>query len=147
RFLRAVLRYAAARGADVTAALATHRLPAALAEVEDASLPVPKMHALLDDLAARTGDPFLGLHVAQSLPRGNYGLVEYICRTAPTLSRALAQLCRLIRLMNPVEQLEVREANGQTRVTHRLVGVPGGAGRHGNEYLLALLVTEARAMA
>ena len=38
-----------------------------------------------------SGDPLLALHLADAMPIGAFGIVEYVCREAPTLREALQQ--------------------------------------------------------
>lgn len=49
---------------------------------------------------AITGDPALGVHLAEGLPRGALDLVEYAFRSSPTLAVGLARLVRYGRLLN-----------------------------------------------
>jgi AraC-like DNA-binding protein len=50
--------------------------------------------------ATITADAALGLHLAQSLPRGSLDLVEYAFRSSPTLGAGLLRLARYGRLLN-----------------------------------------------
>src|SRR5262249_59958698 len=47
-----------------------------------------------------TGDDALGVHVAESLPRGALDLVEYALRSSPTLGDGLERLARYGRLLS-----------------------------------------------
>jgi AraC-like DNA-binding protein len=47
-----------------------------------------------------TGNPALALAIADALPPGAFGLVEYVCRSAPTLGDALRQWLRYLHLLD-----------------------------------------------
>ncbi len=47
-----------------------------------------------------TGDPQLALRIADSTPPGAFGLVEYLCRAAPTVGEALRQWVRFLNLLD-----------------------------------------------
>lgn len=71
------------------------RLPG-LADLSDPDARVPEAAA---DAAWRlagtlTQDPFIGLHIAESLPRGALDLVEYAFRSSASLAAALQRLAR-----------------------------------------------------
>src|SRR5262245_41853529 len=46
------------------------------------------------------GDDALGIHLAESLPRGALDLVEYALRTSPSLENGLGRLARYGRLLS-----------------------------------------------
>src|SRR4029078_9714398 len=70
-----------------------------------------------------TGDPALGLHLAQRLPRGTLDLVEYSFRARDTLGRALERLARYGRLINDRMAARVLSTHGSLRF---LIGTPEG---------------------
>jgi len=47
-----------------------------------------------------TGDPALALSLATATPTGAFGIVEYLCRAAPTLGEALRQWVRYLNLLD-----------------------------------------------
>lgn len=73
-------------------------------------------HALLADVDARvtpaqlcvgwaqairlSGDATLALRIAEATPAGAFGVVEYVCRAAPTVGDALTQWVRYLRILN-----------------------------------------------
>nr|WP_171818717.1 nucleotidyltransferase family protein [Pyxidicoccus fallax] len=80
-----LLAYLRATGHDPAPLVERFGLPANAASLPEVSLPLTTLHAFLDAAEALSGDAFLGLHVAQRVPRGTYGLVEYIARASPTV--------------------------------------------------------------
>lgn len=55
---------------------------------------------LPDAAAARVGDSVLGLKVAQSMPRGRFGLVEFLGRSTATLGEAIARVLHYLPLLD-----------------------------------------------
>ncbi len=47
-----------------------------------------------------TGDPALALRIALATPPGAFGIVEYVCRSAPTLGDALRQWVRYLGILD-----------------------------------------------
>lgn len=97
-----------------------------------------------DGAAELSGDPFFGLHAAQSLEKGAYGLVEFVCRSAQTVRDGLEQLLRYQRLVNEVVEYSLVERGSVIALEHRIPGEPLAAGRQGNEFTVALFVQLAR---
>ena len=50
--------------------------------------------------ATLTGDDALGIHIAESLPRGALDLIEYALRFSPSLEKGLERLARYGRLLS-----------------------------------------------
>jgi AraC-like DNA-binding protein len=139
-----VLARVRAAGGDPGALIRRFGLPATAEHDGEVVLPLEKLHALLDaaELAAR--DPFLGLHVAVELRRGAYGLLEFSCRSAPTLGEALRRIVRYISLLNEIIEVTLVERGGEAIIEQRIAGEPLTVGRHGNEFFVALLLSQAR---
>jgi AraC-like DNA-binding protein len=97
---RILLAYYAARGLDAERL----RRAAGLAEVslddEDERVPRTAVNALWELGVAESGDPALGVRLAQVIPAGNAGVVELLAQSASTAGEALAQLARYWRLLN-----------------------------------------------
>src|SRR4051812_8083646 len=79
---------------DALALVAKYRLPADWAARRELALPLRLFHALTDEAAQKLGDPALGLHLAQQVPRGSYGALEFTLRSSPTIREALERLRR-----------------------------------------------------
>ena len=89
-----LLNYVQGCGYDTTP---IRHLPGLLGrDLDDPDLRVPDSDAVEAwRLAGRiTGDESLGLHMAQTVPVGALDLLEYACRSSPTLEAALRQLAR-----------------------------------------------------
>lgn len=106
-----------------------------------------KVHAFYDAAADAAKDPFLGLHLAMQWPRGGFGLVEFCCRSAPTVGNALARIVRYMGLLNELVVLAMDAEGPVVVVDHRIPGEPACVGRHGNEFFLTLLVSHTQLLA
>jgi len=138
--------YARARGADADRLIREHGLPADVESRFEVELPVKALHRFGEACEAAAGDPLLGLHVAQQLRRGTYGLVEYIARSSETMREVLAGLGRYLALLNPTVAPEFREAAGEATFQYRVRGEPLAYGRHANEMGIGLIVGQGRAL-
>lgn len=136
-----LLAYLRAAGHDPTPLVARFGLPANAASLPEVSLPLATLHAFLDAAEALSGDTFLGLHVAQRVPRGTYGIVEYIARASPTMRDTFRALARYLALLEPAWQASFDDAgDGSGTFAYGIPGEPLAYGRHASEYGLALFV-------
>jgi AraC-like DNA-binding protein len=73
-----------------------------LADLTDPDLRVPEAsaEAAWRLAATMTGDAVIGLHLAESLPRGALDLVEYAFRSSPSLAAGLERLARYGRVLS-----------------------------------------------
>lgn len=72
--------------------------PAALDD-PDARLSYDVHRAVWEAAERLTGDPHLGLHVAEAVPTHRFGLVARTCLTSPDVGNAMANLVRYSRLL------------------------------------------------
>lgn len=135
-FVLALVRRA---GKDATR-LEKKYLRAALPEVS-----LPELGALLADVAKELNDPLFGLHCAQAMTRGSYGLLEFGLRSAPTLRIAMEQLATYGALINPLVRWSTEEDGAELSLHHRAPH-KGGVGRQGNIFTVARILQIAREM-
>jgi AraC-like DNA-binding protein len=134
------------RGGDAGALLRRFELaPSAMHEAETI-VPLAALHALLDAAAVEARDDFLGVHLATTLPRGAYGVVEYASRSAPTIREAIVRIVRYIGLLNELVRVGFEEREGGGIVEQWIPGEPRCVGRHANEFFVAMLLLRARAL-
>jgi len=102
---------AAVGAAELDAFRATAGLPAQLAADDDARVAAPQLGAAWAEALRLTGDRQLPLRIAAGAPAGAFGLVEHVCRAAPTLGEALRQWVRYLNLLDDTAgvRLEVEE--------------------------------------
>jgi AraC-like DNA-binding protein len=135
-----------AAGQDPLALLDRVGLPRSAATAGELEMPLATLHAFLDAVEQATGDAYVGLHVAESLPRGTYGLLEFCSRSAPNIREALSRLARFITLMNEVVVVTFAEEDGAGILQQRVPGEPACVGRHGNEFFIAQVLLQGRAI-
>nr|WP_225936923.1 AraC family transcriptional regulator [Myxococcus sp. RHSTA-1-4] len=130
-----------ATGHDPAPLVERFGLPAHAESLPEVTLPLTTLHAFLDAAEALSGDAFLGLHVAQRVPRGTYGLVEYIARASPTVRDTFRSLARYMALLEPAWHASFHEAaDGSGTFAYGIPGEPLAYGRHASEYGLALFI-------
>jgi AraC-like DNA-binding protein len=132
------------RGGDVGALLHRFDLPATAATDDEVRVSLEGLRAILDAAALAAGDPDLGVHLGQQLPRGAYGVLEYSCRSAPTVRDALARIVRYIGLLNELVTITAREERGAVIIEQAITGEPLCVGRHGNEFFVVMLLARTR---
>ncbi|MCK8497693.1 AraC family transcriptional regulator [Myxococcus fulvus] len=134
-----LLAYLRATGLDPTPLVERFGLPLDAGSLPEVSLPLTTLHAFLDAAERLSQDAFLGLHVAQRVPRGNYGLVEYIARASPTLRDTFRAMARYMALLEPAWSASFTDdADGGGTFSYGIEGAPLAYGRHASEYGLAL---------
>lgn len=117
--VRAHLEFAAARGISLEDVLVAFGFSRADAEDDEREAPVELLNALWIAMAARTGDPAYGLHLAeQQAPL--LGTVDYCFRHAATVREALRRLFAYQRLLHgPIQALSLVEERGLARLCFR----------------------------
>lgn len=115
-------------------------LPASVGLQMPVEVPLGIEQKLPDLVAQVLGDPCAGLHLAQSLPRGMFGLLEFAGRSASTLGSALDVAIRHTALVDTHTLLAIEARGPHSRFTLRIPGEPICYGRQGNEFMAALLV-------
>ncbi|HEY6723840.1 MAG TPA: AraC family transcriptional regulator ligand-binding domain-containing protein, partial [Polyangiaceae bacterium] len=106
--LNALFAYAQSRGFDRSSVLAAGGLTAAALTSADERLPVSVLYSVHRALDALTRDDSWGLSVVDALPKGSYGIAEYIFRCQPSLVDSLHAIVRYSCLLSEVSQLRLR---------------------------------------
>jgi hypothetical protein len=91
-----------------------------------------------------TDDPNLALRIADATPPGAFGIVEYICRSAPTLRDALTQWCRSLRLLDDAVRVGLVDVDAGVALRVLIESEAPAPASH--ELCFALVVRHARAM-
>lgn len=141
------LSYARAAGVDPRGVMERLGLPASAESDAEVILPLEDLRALFAWLEEATGDPCVGAHLGLALGRGTYGIVEYICRAAPTIEAALTTIARYAPLLDELVVIETHARDGLFYFTQSIPGEPEVLGRHANELYVTMLVTLGRAWA
>lgn len=112
---------------------------------QGAEVSLVELSGVLEDAAKLLGDPLFGLHCAQAMPRGSYGLLEFALRCAPTARFAVEQLAKYGAVINPLVRWDVEVDGDEVAVVHAPPR-KGGVGRQGNVFTVARIVQIAREM-
>ncbi|MFW5920513.1 MAG: AraC family transcriptional regulator ligand-binding domain-containing protein [Polyangiales bacterium] len=147
-----LLEHAARRGADASRLADRFEVPAPCRRIEQWSLdapamPIDRIVALADAVAETLDDPWLGLSLAASLPRGVFGVHEFAVRNAPTLGEAALRLVRYQRLNNDAIVWVAERTQGATSLSLRVPGRGDGLGAHLNVVLVATALRYIRELA
>lgn len=96
--------------------------------------PVSTVQRFLDEAGHALREPAIGVALAEAVPRGAYGWIEFIARLSPTIRGGMESVCRYYRLLNAGAEISPLDDGLEIRVPGR----PDAWGRHLNEYTLAL---------
>ena len=111
----------------------------------DGRIPTPRVIEFVAAAVAATGDPNLGLHMAERAELGSFDAPFFAMHASPTLGAAYERLSRYQRLFHDASKIELRIGATHATLRHRL---PGGIlpARHGAEFLIASWVRAGRAV-
>jgi AraC-like DNA-binding protein len=117
--LRIVLGALEALGCDL--ARETGALGLTVDQVHDIEGRIPRWAycALWQRLADVSGDPDCGLRLAQRLPTGALGVLEYVASNAPTIGEGFASIARYGRLLDDAGVHELITGDGVARFVYR----------------------------
>lgn len=91
-----------------------------------------------------SGDPALGLRIAEAIPPGSFGIVEYVCRSAPTLREALLQWVRYLTLLDDAVEVGLVDSGGRASLRVLLESEAPAPASH--ELCFALVKKHAQSM-
>jgi AraC-like DNA-binding protein len=94
------------------------------------------------ELRRLTGDPLVALRMAERIPPGAFGVVEYVCRCAPTLGDALRHWVRYLNLLDDAVVVGLVEEG--EHVCLRVLQESEAPAPASHELCFALLVARAR---
>ena len=87
-------------------------------------------------------DPALALRIAETVPQGAFGIVEYVCRSAPTLREALGQWVRYLGILD--DAVEVALVDAPEGLSLRVVVESEAPAPASHELCFALVLSNAR---
>jgi len=108
--LNALFAYAAGRGFDRDAVLAAGGLSPAALNTSDERVPSSVLFGVHRALDTLTEADTWALGVADAVPKGSYGIAEYIFRSQPSLLDSFHVIVRYSCLLSEVSQLGLRTA-------------------------------------
>lgn len=95
-------------------------LSAPLLADDDARVTPAQFCVAWAELARITGNPRIALALADSIPAGAFGIVEYVCRAAPTVGDALRNWCRYLNLLDDAVEVALVAVDDPDRAALRV---------------------------
>ena len=129
-----------AAGGDADGLIERHGLPASIERLPFVTVPLHAFRALVAEVAVLLADPDLGLHAAIGIRRGDFGLFEFVLRSAMTVGEGCRLCVRYGALFDELARMSIEEDADEARLDQRVPGEPLGAGRHANEFAIAASV-------
>ncbi|MDB4954489.1 MAG: Transcriptional regulator, AraC family protein [Myxococcales bacterium] len=109
---------------------------------DDARITAAQFCIAWAELIRLTRNPQIALAIASATPPGAFGIVEYVCRSAPTLGDALRQWVRYLNLLD--DAVVVGLATEGDRALLRVVRESEAPAPASHELCFALLAQQAR---
>jgi AraC-like DNA-binding protein len=98
--IQPLLTLLAARGCDAAGFCIEMGIDPSVIDDPDARIPLGRLDALWNRAAGLTGDPHVGLHVAESVSADSFGLLSYLGASCSTWGDGLRKVCRYFRLLS-----------------------------------------------
>ena len=122
RKVRSVLQIGASMGFDVPAWMHTYGLLEAELNDPDGLLKQDLWRDAWTSLVAHTGNEALGLLAASNIPRGYYGVIDYVIRSQATLGEGVRAAVRYFPLANTNGRIALRSEAGCIVASRHIVG-------------------------
>lgn len=103
----------------------------------DARIPLAMETALWEEAAKRTADESFGLHTAERLRPGQFDVLDYVIRTAPSARGAVERVVRYNRIEHDIAVFSIVDRGQITRVEHAFGDGLHVQSRHSAEFTLA----------
>lgn len=144
RLVPLLLAFGRDRGVDIVPLIEQHGLPTdVLAQqpgkttlITDASV-IP---AIAEHLSQKLGDPHVGLAFSDWMPKGFYGVGEFLMRAGPTLRVSFENLARFNAILAPNQLFRFEVGAKDAELHHNANPWPGVLGRHIHEYTNAVII-------
>ena len=144
RLVPLLLAYARHRGLSIDPLIAKYKLPDDVLSKTPGKLimttPISVVPSLAEDLAATLNDPHLGLSLSDWLPRGTYGVAEFLTRAGPTLRHSFQNFCRFNAIIAPAQSFRFEESGAEACFYNTVPRLPNATGRHLQEFSLAAVL-------
>jgi AraC-like DNA-binding protein len=127
-------------GCDPEILIAQFGLPSSAETDREVAVPYGTLDVMLEAAERLTCDPSFAITLARSLPRGCFGLFEYLCRTAATVGESIKCSVRYGVFLNELVVNRFEETAGSLLVHTSVPGEPLCWGARTNELCLAWIV-------
>jgi AraC-like DNA-binding protein len=101
--------------------------------------PLARIQALFDDVAERLASPLFGLDLAERVPRGAFGITEFVVRASPSVRHGLAALCELSPLINPLLEMRYVADQRGCEIRFAFAAQRDVLGKQLNEYTVSVI--------
>lgn len=122
-YLQGLVEYLQRQGIAPEALLAHAQLSPEVLGQRDQRIAASAYLTLLSEGVCQSGDPFLGLHLGESVRPGYYGVLGYLIMSCATLADALHRQARYASLVGNLGQVvlddEPARLDGEALVAHR----------------------------
>lgn len=140
------LREFAERGGDLARIKAAFQLPENAENEAEVVVPLDAIEEIADEMSTALGDRDMGLHFGLEFGRGRLGLLEFLWESSQTLGDSLDALLRHQRALSRFV-MHALDINGELATLRQWVpGRRACLGRHGNEFMIAMLVRMAHSL-
>jgi AraC-like DNA-binding protein len=109
-------------GGDVEELFARVGIDPELARDRDARLPFDAWIEMWRLAAEMTGDPALGIHAAEDLEPGVFGVIDYVTRCSGTLGEGIERSCRYYPLIHDAARPAMQKQAGRWVWSYNLLG-------------------------
>ncbi|HEY8209669.1 MAG TPA: AraC family transcriptional regulator ligand-binding domain-containing protein [Myxococcaceae bacterium] len=137
-----LLELCARGGVDPARFQRRFRLPEGARSEPEIEVAPGTLGELFDAAARELGDPALGVHLAESVAPQRYSLAELAARASPTVGEALGRWVRYAALV----ECALVEGEDGARFTQRFPGHPRGLSAHVDQWALAYVLVQVRAL-
>lgn len=127
------------RGVDVSPLFHELGLDPAVAADPDGRIPLTQLDHLWERAAHITRDPNIGLHAAETVTAGSFGIVSYLGLNSPTFGQALARVQRYFRLLSDASAYHLTEVDGVATLVATQDVPPLGPVRQRVEFTIAVV--------
>jgi AraC-like DNA-binding protein len=144
-FLRALIDRAGSAGVDAGRVLRDAGISEEILADVNGWVPVDAIARAWILASERATDPDWGLHAAETIPVGVYGVLEFATISSLTILETLERVARYYRLMGAMSELGLEVHRDRARVTLRpVLSIEPARLRHYHEYTLAFLAVRGR---
>ena len=104
--------------------------------------PLPRIQDFIDRCAQRLESPVFGIDLAANIPKGRFGVTEFVIRAAPSVKHGLEALCELSPLINPLLEMRYIADQRGCEVRTTFAALRDCLGMHLNEFSVAYVATQ-----
>jgi len=126
------------RGFDPLAMLRAAGLPEDALKGE-VTAPLFRVQEFIDRAAERLEAPLFGLDFADRIPRGTFGVSEFVVHAAPTVQAGLEALCECSPLINPLLDMRYVADQRGCEIRFSFAAQRDALGMHINEYTVSFI--------